>query len=68
MDKDSILAKLHTMTIEDKLALLSDTDKAYVQDYLNRAVPEFRLREQELQGKTAVKGPEKSRRKFLRKF
>jgi hypothetical protein len=47
MNRDRILAKLHTMTIEEKLTLLSDTDKAYVQAYLNQRVPESPSPEQE---------------------
>ncbi|GHV84573.1 hypothetical protein AGMMS50230_01810 [Spirochaetia bacterium] len=34
----SLLAKLQDMSIEEKLALLPDTDKAYLRGYLDRAV------------------------------
>jgi hypothetical protein len=47
------------MTIEEKLTLLSDTDKAYIQDYLNQVAPESRPQEQGLHAKAAVKGLEK---------
>ncbi|GHT68412.1 hypothetical protein FACS1894110_15880 [Spirochaetia bacterium] len=33
----SLLAKLQAMSIEEKLALLADTDKAYLRGYLDRA-------------------------------
>ncbi|GHU04443.1 hypothetical protein FACS1894147_09600 [Spirochaetia bacterium] len=33
----SLLAKLQAMPIEEKLALLDDTDKAYLRGYLDRA-------------------------------
>jgi hypothetical protein len=59
MNKGSILTKLQTMTLEEKLTLLSDADKAYIQDYLNQAAPEFRSQEQSLQVRTAGKRPEK---------
>jgi hypothetical protein len=38
MEPEELLAKLQTMTIQEKLALLSDTDKAYLTGYLDRAV------------------------------
>jgi hypothetical protein len=41
MDKEDFLSKLAAMTIEEKLALLSDADKAYLKGYLDRAVLEF---------------------------
>jgi hypothetical protein len=52
MDKGGILTKLQTMTLEEKLTLLSDTDKAYIQNYLNQAAPEFRPQKQNLRLKT----------------
>jgi hypothetical protein len=63
MNKNSILAKLHTMTIEEKLTLLSDTDKAYIQNYLNRT--ESRPQEQDTQVRAAGKKPEKMRKEFF---
>ncbi|GHU67924.1 hypothetical protein FACS189447_10360 [Spirochaetia bacterium] len=33
----SLLVKLQAMSIEEKLALLADTDKAYLRGYLDRA-------------------------------
>ncbi|MDR1420005.1 MAG: hypothetical protein LBI86_06500 [Treponema sp.] len=44
MDKQEFLAAVHNMTIEEKLTLLSDTDKAYLRGYLDRAVLEFQYR------------------------
>jgi hypothetical protein len=38
MEHEELLVKLQTMTIQEKLALLSDTDKAYLMGYLDRAV------------------------------
>jgi hypothetical protein len=38
MEPEELLVKLQTMTIQEKLALLSDTDKAYLAGYLDRAV------------------------------
>jgi hypothetical protein len=38
MEPDEVLYKLQTMTVQEKLALLSDTDKAYLMGYLDRAI------------------------------
>lgn len=67
MDKGGILTKLQTLTLEEKLALLSDIDKAYIQNYLNQAVPEFRSQEQSLQAKTTGKRPEKRLKEVFEK-
>jgi hypothetical protein len=37
METEELILKLQTMTIQEKLALLSDTDKAYLTGYIDRA-------------------------------
>jgi hypothetical protein len=37
MEPEELVIKLQSMTIQEKLALLSDTDKAYLTGYLDRA-------------------------------
>jgi hypothetical protein len=38
MEPEELLEKLGAMTIQEKLALLSETDKAYLTGYLDRAL------------------------------
>jgi hypothetical protein len=38
MEPEEVIAKLQTMSIQEKLSLLSDTDKAYLMGYLDRAI------------------------------
>ena len=40
------------MSIEEKLALLSDVDKAYVQGYVERAVLDYQKQKKNCQTKT----------------
>jgi hypothetical protein len=40
--KRKVLMKIHRMSIEEKLAHLSETDKAYVQCYIEKAVLELK--------------------------
>jgi hypothetical protein len=42
MEPEELIAKLQTMTIQEKLVLLSDTDKAYLLGYLDRAIIEIK--------------------------
>jgi hypothetical protein len=44
MEPEEVLVQLQTMTIQEKLALLSDTDKAYLMGYLDRAVIDIKPR------------------------
>jgi hypothetical protein len=44
MELEELLTKLQTMTIQEKLALLSETDKAYLTGYLDRAVIDIKPR------------------------
>jgi hypothetical protein len=41
MKFEEILLNIQTMTLEEKLALLSDTDKAYLRGYLDRVALDF---------------------------
>jgi hypothetical protein len=52
MNKQKLLEKLQSMTIEEKVFLLSDIDKAYIRGYLDRANLMFRpaLRKSPLPG------------------
>jgi hypothetical protein len=41
VDNTELLERVKTMTVEEKLALLSTTDKAYIRGYLDRAAFDF---------------------------
>ena len=38
MDEKKVMAKLQKMPMEEKLKLLSETDKAYIRGYIERAL------------------------------
>jgi hypothetical protein len=40
MDKKADMAEIEKMPMEEKLVLLSETDKAYIHGYIDRAVSE----------------------------
>jgi hypothetical protein len=40
MDKKEVMAEIEKMPMEEKLALLGETDKAYIRGYIERAVLE----------------------------
>jgi hypothetical protein len=44
MEETVNLTKIQKMTMEEKLGLLSETDRAYIQGYLERAVQEYQRR------------------------
>ncbi|GHV68818.1 hypothetical protein AGMMS49928_09320 [Spirochaetia bacterium] len=51
MDREELLIKLQAISIEEKLALLSDTDKVYLRGYMDcladlpKATPQDNLNE-----------------------
>jgi hypothetical protein len=47
MDDKIIPEKFESMTLEEKLTLLSDTEKAYICGYIDRAVLEQRTKNNE---------------------
>ena len=40
MNEKEVMAKIEAMSIEEKLKLLSETDKAYIRGFIERAVLE----------------------------
>ena len=42
MSKKEILTMIEKMSVEEKLKLLSETDKAYIRGYIDRAVAELK--------------------------
>ena len=42
MDEKEVMAKIEKMPMEEKIKLLSDTDKAYIRGYIERAILDLR--------------------------
>ena len=44
METEELIVRLQSMTIQEKVGLLSDTDKAYLTGYLDRAIIDIKPR------------------------
>ena len=43
MGKKEAVTKIEKMSVEEKLKLLSETDKAYIRGYIDRAIGELKF-------------------------